>query len=290
MTIADETATFTPDNIRDRYPAMSPYGVVGAIGWTLLTILAGAIAFMVAMAIAMFALHGEAASRGIAGLQSLAQVDQMALGLYGMLAMQIMIVLMALLAASRRGYRAADVLALQSPRSAWVYLWGPLLVITVALVVGNVLNFVMPVDPMQDMEMWLPLMSSDYWWLVFVVAAIGAPLSEEVWFRGFLLPSFARTFAGQGPRRSEGQVAVTAAGPILGAAVLSSLLFSSAHAYHLPGAITVLALGLALSFVLWRSGSLWATIVSHGLYNLAVFSYVKWGMTLVEATTAGQAG
>jgi membrane protease YdiL (CAAX protease family) len=105
-----------------------------------------------------------------------------------------------------------------------------------------------------------------------------------------MLPSFARTFAGERPGAVEGKPRVTATGAILAAAVATAIVFALAHVYHLPGAITVLALGLALSFILWRSGSLWVAIVSHGIYNLTVFSYVKWGMPLVEATAAGQAG
>jgi membrane protease YdiL (CAAX protease family) len=283
MTFLDETATVIPGALRGRYVAMSPYGWLGAIGWTVLASLAGVVAFIVAMVIALLVLHGDVASRGLEGLQSLPQVEQMALGLYGMLAMQAAFVLMAFIAASRRGYRAADVLALRAPRSIWPFVWGPLLVIASAIVVGNILSFLMPFDSMQDMQMWLPLVHSEQWWLVFVVAAIGAPLSEEIWFRGFLLPSFARSFAGMGPGRREGQVRVTATGAILAAALATALLFSLAHVYHLPGAITVLSLGIVLSFILWRSGSLWAAIVSHGIYNLTVFSYVKWGMALAEA-------
>jgi membrane protease YdiL (CAAX protease family) len=290
MTFAEQSIVLSEPATDGRYVAMSPYGVLGAVGWTLLALLAGGFAFVAAMVIVLFVLYGALAVRGIEGLRSLPQVDQMALGLYGMLAMQIMTVAVAFLAASRRGYRAAEVLALRAPRSNWAYVWGPVLVLTVAIAVGNLLYYFMPADNMQDMQLWLPLVNSEYWWLVFIVAAIGAPLSEEVWFRGFLIPSFARTFSGNGPGRVAEPAWVTAVAPIMIAAVLSAGLFALAHVYSIQGAITVLALGLALSFILWRSGSLWAAIFAHGIYNLAVFAYVKWVLPVAEATAAGQAG
>ncbi|MEZ5923947.1 MAG: CPBP family intramembrane glutamic endopeptidase [Hyphomicrobiaceae bacterium] len=289
MTLAEDTAVRVPEPPRNGYVAMSPYGLLGAIGWTLLALLAGVIAFGIGTALALVLQHGQLVGQGLDGLRSLPSIEQMALSLYGMLAMQIVVVLMAVLAASRRGYRSSDVLALRAPKSGWVYLWGPLLVIVVAIAVGNLLYYVMPDDSMQDMQLWLPLVNSDHWWLVFVVAALGAPLSEEVWFRGFLLPSFTRTFSGNRPGKGNDPVLVRAALPIVFAAIATAVLFAAAHAYSSQGAITVLALGLTLSFVVWRSGSLWAAMVSHGVYNLAVFSYVKWGMPYVEAAASGQA-
>lgn len=289
MTLVDDTRTAPAMAASGRYEAAAPYGVLGAIGWTLLTLLIAAIAFITAMVAAVVVLHSDLLSSGIDGLQSLPSLEQSVLGLYGMLAMQLAVVGMSFVAASRRGYRASDVLALRPPRSGWAYIWGPLLILAVALAVGNVLYFFLPDDTMQDMQMWLPLVNSEYWWLVFIVAAVGAPLSEEIWFRGFLLPSFAQTFAGARPGRASEREPIGATLPILFAAVTTAFLFALAHVYSLQGAITVLALGLTLSFIVWRSGSLWASIVSHGIYNLAVFSYVKWLMPIAETAATGQA-
>ncbi len=289
MTMVDDTATAPAMSVSGRYEAMSPYGILGAISWTVLALLVATILFIAAMVVAVVVFHPDLLTSGIEGLQALTEIEQSVLGLYGMLGMQVAVVGMALVAASRRGYRASDVLALRPPRSAWAYVWGPLLILAVALAVGNVLYFFMPDDTMQDMQMWLPLVNSEHWWLVFVVAAVGAPLSEEIWFRGFLLPSFAQTFAGARPGRASERVPVTATLPILLAAATTAFLFALAHVYSLQGAITVLALGLTLSFIVWRSGSLWASIFSHGIYNLAVFSYVKWLMPIAEAAASGQA-
>lgn len=289
MTLAESSVAPTPATAGAAYVATSPYGILGAIGWTMLTLLVAAIAFVAAMVIAVVIGHGDLLANGIEGLWQLPEIEQMALGLYGMLAMQAAVIGMAYLAASQRGYRAGDVLALRPPRSFWAYIWGPLSIVAVAMAVGNLLYLFMPDDTMQDMKMWLPLVNSEHWWLVFVVAAVGAPLSEEIWFRGFLLPSFARTFAGERPGRETPRALVVASIPILASAATTALLFSLAHVYSVQGAITVLALGLTLSFILWRTGSLWASIVAHGLYNLAVFSYVKWLMPIADAAATGQA-
>ena len=103
------------------------------------------------------------------------------------------------------------------------------------------------------------------------------------------MPSFAQTFGGASLGRATERAPIGATVPILLAAVTTAFLFALAHVYSLQGAITVLALGLTLSFIVWRSGSLWASIVSHGIYNLAVFSYVKWLMPIAEAAATGQA-
>lgn len=289
MTLVDDTTAAPAMSVSTRYEAMSPYGILGAVGWSLIALLLGGIAMVAAVGAGFFLQHSEVVSRGMEGFQSLTQLDQMVLSLYGMLALQVSVFLVALVAASRRGYRAKDVLALRPPRSGWAFVWGPLLILAVALAVGNVLYYVMPDDTMQDMQMWLPLVNSEHWWLVFIVAAIGAPLSEEIWFRGFLLPSFAQTFAGARPGRASERMPIGAPLPLLLAAATTAFLFALAHVYSLQGAITVLALGLTLSFIVLRSGSLWASIVSHGIYNLAVFSYVKWLMPIAEAAASGQA-
>ncbi len=84
--------------------------------------------------------------------------------------------------------------------------------------------------------------------LLFGTAAIAAPLFEEVMFRGFLLPSLGRYF------------------PAWGAIGLSSLIFSLAH-LSLSEVLPLTVLGMVLGVVYWRSQSLLAPILLHGLWN-----------------------
>lgn len=85
--------------------------------------------------------------------------------------------------------------------------------------------------------------------LLFMFAgAIVAPLSEEVFFRGFLFNGFRQRF---GWKR---------------AALLSSLVFSVAH-LGLATLIPTFILGFLLAYLFQRSNSLWPGILVHFLVN-----------------------
>ena len=58
---------------------------------------------------------------------------------------------------------------------------------------------------------------------------------------------------------------------ILGTSFLTALLWTALHAnYSVFGLIEIFAIGLYLSWVLIRTGSLWVPIFCHGLYNSVV--------------------
>jgi len=87
-----------------------------------------------------------------------------------------------------------------------------------------------------------------------MVVGVGAPLAEELLFRGFLLSALARSRLG-----------------FWGAAIVCSGLWTALHAgYSLAGVIEVFLIGLYLSWLLWRTGSLRVTLFCHGLYNALV--------------------
>lgn len=291
MTIADETATLAPEpeQVSGRYVAMSPYGLLGAIGWTLLMLVLGVVANALVFILTLKASGIDALSLGFTGLKQLPQSTLWAPSLYGMLALQLVAIVVAAFAAGRRGYLAADVLALRIPQSWWFLLWGPLLLFAVAWTTGIVVSFVVESKPLADMQQWLPIIDSEHWWLVFLVAAIGAPLWEEVWFRGLAIPSFMRTISRHSPGSVDDPVRIDSTGIYFAAAAIVAALFAAVHFYSPAGAIAVFVLGMALSFILWRTGSLFAAIYSHAAWNFAVFSYVKWGMPYFEAVGTGQA-
>jgi len=90
--------------------------------------------------------------------------------------------------------------------------------------------------------------------LTGVVMALGAPITEEVVFRGYIYPVIKRM------------------GGVWIAAVASSLLFSAAHldgTNLIPGFL----MGLLLVLAYEGTGSLWTSIGIHGLNNLYVFIY-----------------
>lgn len=80
-----------------------------------------------------------------------------------------------------------------------------------------------------------------------VMAGIAAPISEEIFFRGFVFTGLLRW--GFWP-----------------AAAISAALFTGAH-LDLGSMIPFFAIGLALAWLYWSRGSLWDSIAFHAMFN-----------------------
>ncbi len=94
--------------------------------------------------------------------------------------------------------------------------------------------------------------------LVGIFSTTVGPLCEELAFRGFLMPLFARTFG------------------IAGGIVLAAVPFAIAHAPQIAWswrhvAIVGLA-GIGFGWARFRTGSTAAATVMHGAYNLTIFA------------------
>jgi len=85
---------------------------------------------------------------------------------------------------------------------------------------------------------------------LLLAGALVAPVCEEVFFRGFLLPGIARAM------------------PIWAAIAVSSLLFGVAHA-DLGSLAPLIVIGLLLGIVRYKTRSLWPSIFLHTLNNVA---------------------
>jgi membrane protease YdiL (CAAX protease family) len=85
---------------------------------------------------------------------------------------------------------------------------------------------------------------------LLLAGALVAPICEEVFFRGFALPGFARAM------------------PIWAAIVISSLLFGVAH-IDLGTLAPLIVIGLLLGVVRWKTRSLWPSTLLHTLNNTA---------------------
>ncbi len=84
--------------------------------------------------------------------------------------------------------------------------------------------------------------------LFFLTACVAAPFFEEIFFRGFLLPSLTRYV------------------PVWGAIILSGFLFAIAH-LSLSEVLPLATLGIVLGIVYTRSRNLLASMLLHGLWN-----------------------
>jgi membrane protease YdiL (CAAX protease family) len=80
-------------------------------------------------------------------------------------------------------------------------------------------------------------------------AVLGAPMAEEMIFRGVLFPVFLRRMKWPG------------------AALLVGALFAIMH-FHLPAFVPLMALGAVFSLAMLATGSVLTSIVMHALFNL----------------------
>ncbi len=113
---------------------------------------------------------------------------------------------------------------------------------------------------LHDLAPAASLARSDIWLLALVAIGIGAPLSEELLFRGFLFPALAKSTLG-----------------VAGAAVVSTLAWTALHAgYSVYGLVEVFLVGLFFCWLMVRSGSLWVPILCHAIYNTAIVLGLRW--------------
>jgi membrane protease YdiL (CAAX protease family) len=102
-----------------------------------------------------------------------------------------------------------------------------------------------------DMKPFAALAHTDAMWVLLATAAVGAPIAEELLFRGFLF-------------------SVLRASPLgfAGAALVSAVFWSSLHAnYSLYGMALVLMIGVYLAWLRERTESLVPSLVCHAAYN-----------------------
>ncbi len=113
-------------------------------------------------------------------------------------------------------------------------------------------------DVERDLRLFKNLIAESNLIVPLLVLCIGAPLAEELLFRGYLF----------------GHLSKSVLGPVW-AAVLSSFGWTLLHYGYSPvGMVYVFAAGLLFTWALWRTGSLWVPLFMHGIYNAAVFSII----------------
>jgi membrane protease YdiL (CAAX protease family) len=97
-------------------------------------------------------------------------------------------------------------------------------------------------------------------WLLVLAFCVAAPVSEELFARGFLYRGWSQSFLGP-----------------VGAIILSSMVWTALHLqYDWFFFGEVFSIGLLLGYLRYRSGSTWLTIIVHGLNNLAATLQTLW--------------
>jgi uncharacterized protein len=95
-------------------------------------------------------------------------------------------------------------------------------------------------------SVWPPLL-----WIALVICA---PIFEESLFRGFLFEGFRRSKLG-----------------LVGTMIITALAWASLHIqYGVYEIVSIFVLGIILGIVRYRTRSLWATLLMHAGWNLAV--------------------
>jgi CAAX protease family protein len=166
--------------------------------------------------------------------------------------------------AAGRGNMRREVLRLAPPKPGWMTcVIGGLILVAAVGALEFLLYVVVGFDPSADSEWLREGLGSPHWWGTVFIAVVLAPLWEEIAFRGFLLSALAQSRLGYWP-----------------AAVISTSLWTALHwGYSYAGLASVFAAGMALSWLMWRLGSLRAVVVAHGIANVAALLFAYFFMS-----------
>jgi membrane protease YdiL (CAAX protease family) len=164
-------------------------------------------------------------------------------------------VILTLAASALFGGNVRDVLALRGAAGGpSIYAKAIALMIVLQVVVSIVQYILIPSQMFNDLRPFVQFITGNDWLLALMVVGVGAPLSEELLFRGFLLSALARSRIG-----------------FWGAAIICSGAWTALHmGYSLAGVIEVFLIGIYFSWLLWRTGSLLVALFCHGLYNALI--------------------
>lgn len=233
------------------YVAQSPWGVVPAILATVAVCLVSIAAFGLGLAIIGLATGAtESEMDAIAGRMMAADQPE---GVAAMIGSQLASLLAVWALAGWKGMRR-EVLRLHPPKPPWgLAIALGLAMVALSGVMELILYSVARDDPFADSKWLTDGLHSPYWWGVFVIAVVLAPLWEELTFRGFLLSALAQTRLG-----------------FWGAAGISNAAWTLLHAnYSVAGLVSVFGAGLMLSWLVWRTGSIRAPVVAHAVFNFS---------------------
>lgn len=213
---------------------------------------------------ALLAAVGIVAVASVAGVAATMSAGATGLGapavVLGLLATQTVMIVLTLVAARMFGSRPQSVLALGKPVGGPLSYVQALAILAAALAVYNgALVFGFGHDFWADIKPFAGLIRNDGWLLALLAIGIGAPVSEELLFRGFLQSAL-----------SQSRLAFA------GAAAVSTAFWSALHiGYSLAGMVEVALIGGLFSWLLYRFGSIRITLLAHAIYNTLLVLVVR---------------
>jgi uncharacterized protein len=174
---------------------------------------------------------------------------------------QIVIVALVVFYLWRVRSKVLDWLALDRPiRSFILYLQCFVAVLGCIGIYNGALYMAFKHDPLTDLWPYAPLIGGPWWWLALIVIGMGAPVSEEILFRGYLLTAFRRSSLG-----------------FLPSALITTSLWTLLHfTYSAAGLIEVFMVGMLFSTMVRATGSLRPALFCHAVYNSALVLGLRW--------------
>ena len=171
-----------------------------------------------------------------------------------MLIAQIVMATGAVIAATAYGNRLIPALALKPPPYGFrSYATSLAAILTAVGTFTAGAYYLFSHDLSEDLSAMTDLMRGPWWPLALIVIGVGAPLSEELMFRGFLQTALVPTRLGY-----------------WGASVVTTTLWTVIHGYSLVGMLEVFLIGMIFCLILRRTGSLRVPIACHAIYNTAI--------------------
>jgi membrane protease YdiL (CAAX protease family) len=160
--------------------------------------------------------------------------------------------------AARNGWPMTPLLSDNHARAVGAGVLGGLALLGMGLVYAKVLQSILGHEPPSPWNSAAAMPVSTKMVFLFF-GALGAPLAEEIFFRGYLFGKF------------------KAAGYVSFGIFVSSVLFGAVHfsdAYNVPATALY---GVSLAWLYHRTGSLLAPIVAHAINNGVAIACMIWG-------------
>lgn len=245
----------TDANAIERSPAARHWGILGTIVWG-----AGvALVFAGLQTAAMVAYvnHGRTglSEDQFRALLDEAQTNGVLLSIATLLTASLCVPLILGIAKLKRGSRLRDYLAFRPVPLRTLGQW--LGITALFLLASDTLTWALG-RPVVPEFMKSAYASADPAWLLWLAFVLGAPLFEEIFFRGFLFKGL------EGPIKPWGAIVATSA------------VWSAIHVqYDLYGIGTIFVIGLLLGAARRRTGSIFAPLAMHAFANLVACTQVS---------------
>ena len=248
------------------YPAFSskpvPWGFWATLGFSALIIIGNVVSVMIA-AVGLVA-SGESPDL-IADPAQLASNGTL-VALSVLVSSPIVLGLTFLFANLRKGLTVKEYLGLHEVGWKTAVRWSVILLLFAGL--SDLLTFLLqqPIVPEFLLNVYRTATNKTLLWIALVVAA---PVSEEIFFRGFVFYGIQNTRLG--PK---------------GAIILSSLLWTPLHMqYEFYNLAAVMALGLLLGYARFKGKTVYIPIVMHALVNFIAAMQVMLQISMTSPTS-----